>query len=100
MGSWLAMWPVDEVVDLWSELQSRFSQLGGNSGPAFLRMVGKDTFLLTPWVIKALNHWRVVTGEPKGKRARREVQQQFNRWMDETDLPLCNLSQILALSID
>lgn len=100
VGSWLAMWPVDDIVDLWAELQSRFNQLGGNSGPAFLRMVGKDTFLLTNWVIKALNHWEVYSGDPKGKRARREVQDTFNAWMDETDLPLCQISQILALSID
>ncbi len=100
VGSWLALWPVDEIVDLWDELQTRFTQLGGNSGPAFLRMVGKDTFLLTNWVIRALNHWGAYTGEPKGERARAALQAQFNAWMDESDLPLCQISQILALSID
>lgn len=100
VGAWLAMWPIDDIVDLWEELKTRFNQLGGNSGPSFLRMVGKDTFLLTPWVIKALNHWGVYAGEPKGKRAQREVQTLFNAWMDETDLPLCQISQMLALSVD
>lgn len=99
VGSWLALWPVDDIVDLWAELKARFNQLGGNSGPAFLRMVGKDTFLLTPWVVKALNHWQLYTGAVKGKRAQREVQALFNAWMDETDLPACQISQILALSV-
>lgn len=100
VGAWLAAWPVDDIVDLWSELRARFNQLGGRSGPSFLRMAGKDTFLLTPWVIKALNHWDAYSGEPKGKRAQREVQALFNAWMDETDLPLCQISQLLALSVD
>jgi 3-methyladenine DNA glycosylase Tag len=85
VGSWLALWPVDEIVDLWDELRARFKQLGGNSGPAFLRMVGKDTFLLTDWVIKALNHWDVYEGKPKGKRAQQALQHSFSGWLDETD---------------
>ncbi len=43
-GRWLADWPADDVVGLWEALGKRFSQMGGNSGPMFLRMVGKDTF--------------------------------------------------------
>lgn len=99
-GAWLAAWPVDEIVELWFELSTRFSQLGGNSAPAFLRMAGKDTFLLTDWVAKALNHWGAYDGKSKGKTALREVQTVFNRWMDESDWPLCRISQTLALSVD
>jgi len=99
-GVWLADWPEDDIVGLWEMLAARFSQLGGNSGPAFLRMAGKDTFLLTSWVSKALNHWDVHAGTPKGKRARRTVQTQFVAWMDESDWPLCAISQTLALSVD
>ena len=44
---WLAGWPGTEIVGLWETLAKRFSQLGGNSAPMFLRMVGKDTFILT-----------------------------------------------------
>ena len=46
-GAWLAAWPADDIVGLWKELQTRFSQLGGASEPYFLRMAGKDTFILT-----------------------------------------------------
>lgn len=99
-GVWLAGWPEEEIVELWFELAARFSQLGGNSAPAFLRMAGKDTFLVTDWVTKALNHWGVYQGVPKGKRALREVQAVFNRWMDESDWPLCRISQTLALSVE
>ena len=40
LGGWLAAWPASDTVGLWDELARRFSQLGGNSGPYFLRMAG------------------------------------------------------------
>jgi 3-methyladenine DNA glycosylase Tag len=42
IGAWLAGWPGSDIVGLWDELASRFSQMGGHSGPYFLRMAGKD----------------------------------------------------------
>ena len=100
MGAWLAAWPREEVVGLWQELGRRFSQLGGNSGPYFLRMVGKDTFLLTDSVVKALNHWDAFAGTPKSKADRQRVQEAFNAWHRASSRPLCQLSMILAASGD
>jgi 3-methyladenine DNA glycosylase Tag len=100
MGAWLAAWPREDVVGLWAELGKRFSQLGGNSGPYFLRMAGKDSFLLTEAVVKALNHWDAFAGTPKSKADRRRVQQVFNAWHQATSRPLCQLSMILAASVD
>src|SRR5260221_4799910 len=53
-GAWLAAWPGDDIIGLWDALATRFSQMGGNSGPMFLRMVGRDTFVLSPSVVAAL----------------------------------------------
>jgi 3-methyladenine DNA glycosylase Tag len=100
MGAWLAAWPRDDVVGLWDDLGKRFVQLGGNSGPYFLRMAGKDTFVLTEAVVKALNHWDAFAGIPKSKVDRRRVQQAFNVWHQATSRPLCQLSMILAASVD
>ena len=99
-GAWLAAWPADDIVGLWKELQTRFSQLGGASGPYFLRMAGKDTFILTRDTVKALNKWGGVKGEPKGKKARRNVQLVFNDWAAESGLGLAQISRILAASVD
>ena len=99
-GAWLADWPNDNIAALWNELQTRFTQLGGMSGPYFLRMAGKDTFMLTPDVVKALNKWGGYEGEPKGKKARAEVQTAFNAWAEESGLSLAQVSRILALSVD
>lgn len=99
-GFWLAEWPEEEIVDLWQELRQRFTQLGGRSAPAFLRMCGKDTFMLTDWVLAGLAHWQAYTGRATGKVALDAIQNIFNDWHDETGRPLCQLSQILAFSID
>jgi len=61
-GSWLANWPSNDIVGLWEDMQKRFSNLGGKSGPYFLRMAGKDSFVLTADTIKALNKWGACTG--------------------------------------
>jgi 3-methyladenine DNA glycosylase Tag len=99
-GSWLANWPSNDIVGLWEDMQKRFSNLGGKSGPYFLRMAGKDSFVLTADTIKALNKWGACTGEPKGKKARQDVQQAFNQWVDESGCKLSEMSMILAVSTD
>ncbi|HXP30188.1 MAG TPA: DNA-3-methyladenine glycosylase I [Stellaceae bacterium] len=99
-GRYLADWPVETIVALWDDLAKRFQQLGGNSTPRFLRMAGKDTFVLTPAVVKALNQWGAFKGEPKNKADRAKVQAIFNAWAKETGLPLAHLSMTLAASVD
>ncbi len=99
-GAWLADWPGSDIVGLWDALGKRFSQLGGNSGPYFLRMAGKDTFVPTPSVVKALIHWGALDGEPKGKAGRAQLQALFNGWAAETQMPLAHLSVTLAASVD
>jgi len=100
VGAYLAGWPGENIVGLWDDLAKRFAHLGGGSGPQFLRMAGKDTFVLSDWVVKALNHWGVVAGEAKGKADRGRVQEAFNGWARETGKPLAHLSMTLAASVD
>jgi 3-methyladenine DNA glycosylase Tag len=99
-GAYLAEWPGADAVGLWGDLGKRFEQLGGNSGPYFLRMAGKDTFVLTQAVVAALNHWKAFAGTPKTKTDRAKVQAAFNAWAGETGLPLAHISMTLALSVD
>lgn len=98
-GRWLATWPGNNIVGLWDELAGRFSQMGGNSGPMFLRMVGKDTFVLSPSVVAALKRWAEMP-PPKNRKDRAAAQACFNAWSSETGRPLSQLSMILALSVD
>ncbi len=97
-GAWLAAWPGTDVMGLWRDMDARFRQIGGNSGPYFLRMAVKDTFLLTDDVVRALVTAEVVARKPGTKDERAAVQAAFNAWAEETARPLCQLSRILALS--
>jgi 3-methyladenine DNA glycosylase Tag len=99
-GAWLANWPGTDIVGLWEALAKSFSQMGGNSGPTFLRMVGKDTFILTPSVSAALKRWGALDAPPKNRKDLAVVQSCFNAWAAETGRPLCQLSLILAASIE
>ena len=98
-GAWLADWPGSDIVGLWEALAKRFSQMGGNSGPSFLRMVGKDSFVLTHSVTAALKRWGAADTPPKNRKDRAAVQSHFNAWAAETGRPLCQLSLILAASV-
>jgi len=97
VGKFLAAWPTSDCVGLWEDLKRRFKQLGGNSGPYFLRMMGKDGFILTNDVVTALNRLGIAEGKLASKRDRAKVQQAFNSWHDETSLSYASLSRILAI---
>ena len=59
-GRFLADWPNDATVDLWQLLKKQGAQLGGNSGAYALRIVGKDTFMLSNDVVAALKAQKIV----------------------------------------
>ena len=98
--NYVAEWPSDNIVEFWEVLKKRFKQLGGASGPYFLRRIKKDTFFLTQDVIRALSHWGAIDEEPRNKRQKRQVQECMNLWQEEAQRPYCQLSMILARSVD
>lgn len=100
MGAYLAAWPGSDVVGLWADIGKRFSQMGGNSAPSFLRMVGKDTFVFTESVAHGLQVFGVLDGPANSKQDRAAAQAAFKAWADETGRPLAHLSMILAAAVD
>ncbi|TNE37270.1 MAG: DNA-3-methyladenine glycosylase I [Alphaproteobacteria bacterium] len=96
-GDYIANWPVAKITGLWDDLKARFKQLGGNSGPYFLRLMGKDGFILTNDVVEALNKLDVASGKLTSKKDRATVEAAFNAWHEETGLPHAHLSRILAI---
>lgn len=102
-GAHLAAWPDDDIVGLWLELKKKGARLGGQTGPRFLRSVGKDTFLLTRDTLRVLRDCGVLDGdgdkEPTSQRELRLAERAFLRWRDETGLPLAHLSRIASCSV-
>ena len=99
-GRFVAEWPVEDIVGLWKVLKTRASRLGGSSGGYMLRFMGKDTFLLSGDVVKALIGQGIVDKQPTGQRALKSVQAAFNEWRGQSGRPLCQISRILACSVD
>ncbi len=99
-GHFLADWPVSDQVGLLAYLKSHGSRLGGNSGMYFLRFIGKDCFVLSRDVVTALRGAGAEISErPSSKRDLQRIQDAFNQWHDETDLPYSHLSRIAACSV-
>lgn len=99
-GNLLADWPVSDIVGLWRFLAKRGNQLGGLSAPRFLRMAGKDTFILTEDVVAALVAQGVIDKAPTSQKDLAAVQDAFNRWQAESGRPLCQLSVMLAHTVN
>ena len=98
-GAWLAEWPVEDIVGLWQQLKKRGQQLGGHSAPAFLRMVGKDTWYPTRDVVAALVGQGVIDKAPTSQRDQKQAQEAFNQWRVESGRPLAEISRILACTV-
>ncbi|TKB48937.1 DNA-3-methyladenine glycosylase I [Ferrimonas sediminicola] len=98
-GHWLARWPGDNITGLWGELKRRGARLGGNTGPYFLRRVGKDTFLMTGDVTAYLQAHKLIEGSPGSKRSLEQAQRCFNIWQMESGLPLASISRVLSCSV-
>ncbi len=97
-AGWIADWPAEDTIGLWAALKAGGDRLGGDTGPWFLRLVGKDTFRITGDVVACLMEAGVVTKKPTGKRDLAATQEAFNAWADESGLTLGQVSTVLACS--
>ena len=95
----IANWPCDDQVGLMKLLKKRGSRLGGNTGQYFLRMMGKDSFVLSRDVILALQSAGLdIKSEPSSQRELALIQAAFNIWHQQSKLPYTHISQICAFS--
>ena len=99
-GAFLADWPGEDIVGLWRYLAKHGNQLGGLSAPRLLRMVGKDSFIPSEDVVAALKAQGIVDKAPSSQRDLAAVQTAFNAWRAESGRPLCQLSMMLAYTVN
>lgn len=98
-AQFLATWPPDDVVGLWTDLKVRGSRLGGQTGRYFLRFIGYDTPMLSADVVQALVAAGVVDKPPTGKRALQQTQAAFTQWKEESGWSYNRISRVLACSV-
>ncbi len=98
-GKFLAAWPGEDLIGLQKLLKKNAKRLGGNSGLYFLRLAGKDSWVMTNDAVTALKLEKVIDKEPTSQAELRAVQAAFNQWQQESGRPLAHISRVLACSI-
>lgn len=100
-GSFAAMvadWPASDIVSLWQYLKKHGQRLGGNTGPYTLRIMGKDTFIISQDVEAYLRQTGVIDGGRDTRKSLTAAQEAFTAWQQESGRPLCQISQVIAFS--
>lgn len=91
--------PSRDYVDLLADLGKRGSFLGGTTAQYFLREMGKDAFILSRDVIRALEREDVFEGSPTSRRSMKAIQSAFNGWVEEGGKSLTRVSRVLAFTV-
>ncbi len=99
-GRFLAEWPKQDLVGLFTLLKRKGSRLGGNTGQYFLQRVGMDSFALTRDVVTAIQSAGLdIADNPTSKQDLDRIQRQFNEWHAESGYGFLQMSHILAYSV-
>lgn len=99
-AQFVATYPSNNIVELWQYLKKHGAHLGGNTGAYTLRIMGKDTFLLTKDVEGYLRNQQILTTGRDTQAALKAAQSAFNHWHEESNLPYCQISQCIAYSVN
>lgn len=99
LAQYIANWPSEEITGLWQVLKKRGARLGGNTGPYFLRGIGKDTFLLTNDIQGYFKAHQLLDAGISSQTGLRQVQAIFNTWQQQSGRSLAEISRILACSV-
>ena len=98
-GKAFATWPSDDFIGLLDLLKTRGDRLGGNAGMMAMRFMGRDGWITSLDMVKALVREGVIDGAPDTKKARKAIQAAFSQWAAESGAPFAHISRILAMSV-
>lgn len=91
-------WPSEDIIGLWTYLKKHGQRLGGNTGPYALRLLGKDTFILSSDVEAYLRAQQVIDGGLQSKKSLTAIQAYFNKLQNESGYNLTQLSRLIAFA--
>jgi 3-methyladenine DNA glycosylase Tag len=99
-SDFFASWPEDDLIGLHSLVERRIDGLGWYGSQFVLRMIGRDTFVISPDLVAALKLSGVpLEGAGRSKRDRKVVQDTLLRWRDQTGRSLTYLSRVASMSL-
>lgn len=99
-GKFISRWSSEDLIGLFAYMKKHGARLGGMTGQRVLRNMGKDTFVITPDVVRCVQQaGQDISESPGSKREMTLIQNSFNRWNDESGLPYSHISLICAISV-
>ncbi|HCH69197.1 MAG TPA: 3-methyladenine DNA glycosylase [Colwellia sp.] len=97
-AQFIAEWPSSNIIGLWAFLKKHGQRLGGNTGPYALRLLGKDTFILSSDVEAYLRAKNIIDGGLQSKKSLTAIQMFFNKLQTESGYSLTQLSRLIAFA--
>lgn len=97
-AQFIADWPSSDIIGLWAFLKKHGQRLGGNTGPYALRLLGKDTFILSSDVEAYLRAKKIIDGGLQSKKSLTAIQAHFNQLQQESGYSLTQLSRLIAFA--
>jgi 3-methyladenine DNA glycosylase Tag len=94
----IAEWPSSDIIGLWAFLKKHGQRLGGNTGPYALRLLGKDTFILSSDVEAYLRAQKIIDGGLQSKKSLTAIQAFFNQHQKNSGYSLTQLSRLMAFA--
>ncbi|OUR62802.1 3-methyladenine DNA glycosylase [Colwellia sp. 39_35_sub15_T18] len=97
-AEFIANWPSSDIIGLWAHLKKQGQRLGGNTGPYALRLLSKDTFLLSSDVEAYLRAQKIIDGGLQSKKSLTAIQAYFNQLQQKSGYSLMQLSRLIAFA--
>jgi len=97
-AQFISDWPSEDIIGLWAYLKKHGQRLGGNTGPYALRLLGKDTFILSSDVEAYLRAQQIIDGGLQSKKSLTAIQLYFNNLQKESGYSLTQLSRLIAFA--
>jgi len=92
-------WPSEDIIGLWAWLKKNGSRLGGNTGAYSLRVMGKDTFILSRDAESYFRSHKIIDGGLQTKKSLTAIQAFFNEMQQQSGLSLQEISQTISYSV-
>lgn len=97
-AQFIADWPSSDIIGLWAYLKKHGQRLGGNTGAYSLRVLGKDTFILSSDVEAYFRAHHIIDGGLQSKKSLTAIQNHFNELQQVSGLSLTQLSRLIAFA--
>lgn len=98
-AEFVADWPSEDIIGLWSFLKKHGARLGGNTGPYALRALGKDSFILSRDLVGYFTQRQLISGGTTSKRSLTTIQNTFNDWQQQSGLSLQEIAKTLVYGV-